>query len=584
MAAPQFRGSKRRSALLKYLVEKAVAGEQPKEYAIGVDVFEKEPDYDPRLDPSVRVEVRRVRSKLEGYYAEEGRNDPIRIEIPKGSHAAVFRPVVEAVPMDFVRNGPRFWIAITGVVVAVGVLGWMALRGPELRSRINSVVVLPFANLTGDPSKEYLADGVTEQLTDFLAQIASLRVVARTSAFQFKGKRADVRDIGKRVSADAVIEGSVRLIDGKLRVTVQINRSADGYHILSRTFDCTTQDLGRIENEMVGPVVAVLRPGPPVAKRRTPDPQAHDLYLKARAYRGEGTQAAFDQAIICLRQAIERDPEYADAYAALSNVYAAGATNFSSEPAEYAKRAKAAATRALELDPSEAVAYAALGTVDSIVMLNWKVGEEELRHAIRLMPQGALAHNRLGMLLMAEGRFPEAIRELRLAENLDPLVAAPGATVGLALYMSRDFEGALRQFTRVRDLHPDTAVIHGFLGLVWEAKHDFGRAMTEYQTLAAKQPHSARPYLALLFAESGHQAEAREMLAKIEHPDDEEPPSAFDIAAIYGALGDKDSAFRWLDRAYENRQIWFVKIHPALEPLRRDPRYRALLRKCGLAN
>ncbi len=153
------------------------------------------------------------------------------------------------------------------------------------------MVVLPFENLTGDPNNEYLAGGVTEQLTDSLAQIPSLRVVARTSAFQFKGKAVDVREIGRHVDAGAVIEGSVRSLNGGLRLTVQVNRAADGYHILSRTFDGRLADLGRLENDLAAPVVAALRPGLSLARQRTPDPQAYDLYLKARAVRALGTPA-----------------------------------------------------------------------------------------------------------------------------------------------------------------------------------------------------------------------------------------------------------------------------------------------------
>ncbi len=601
IASDEFRSSARRTKLLSYLVEKAIAGEPVKEYGIGVDVFDKPESYDPRTDPSVRVEIGRVRSRLSAYYANGGGADPVRIEIPRGSYLPVIEPA--GLPVVETDGGPdaavhdegfhrtaaqprrnrrrsMLYMAVAALLTALG-LGWYF----ELSRRaIDSVVVLPFANLTGDPNDDYLADGVTEGLTDALAQAPQLRVVARTSAFQFKGRAADIRDIGRRVNAGAVIEGSLRLQNGEFWLTMQVNRARDGYHILSRTFRGAPSELGRLESEMAAPALAAIRPGAAIAARRAPDPQAYDLLLKARALRGDGTRESFENQLRFLNRAIERDPSYADAYAMLAGAYSGAAMNFADEPLDFGNHARAAARKAIELDGNSAQAYAALGSVDGMIFLDWKRGEGELRRALRLMPQSAAAHNHLGLLLTAQGRFPEALRELRAAESLDPLVAAPGATVGVALYASRDFDGALAQFERVFEHHPEAAVLHGFIGMAWEGKRRFDQAAAEYFQLEKTQPEIARSYQAQLYAATGRRAEARRLLDVMEHPAAPAPPNAFDIAAVYSALGDRDAAFQWLDRAYQQRKVWFLEVHPMLDPLRSDPRFTALLRKCGFSD
>ena len=586
LASPVLGGAERRGRLLKYLVEKALAGEPVKEYGIGVDVFEKPVDYDPRLDPSVRVEIGRLRARLKDYYSLAGPGAQIRIEIPKGSYVPVFDPPLAReqaprAPWPARQTSRAALIGATlGVlaVLAAAVLMWRHFAKPP---EIQSAMVLPFENLTGDPHNDYLADGVTEQLTDSLAQVSTLRVVARTSAFQFKGKSADIREIGRKVNADAVVEGSLASVDGRLRLTVQVNRSRDGYHIFSRAFEGGPHDLARLENEIAGPVLTAIRPRAFIAGRADPDPEAYDLFLKARALRGDGTRAASEQAVAYLHEAIERDPGYADAYAALAGVYASAASNFASNPIEYANQAKAAAAKALELDPGSSAAYSAMGFMDSLILLDWKRGEEELRKSIALMPQNAAGHNHLGSVLNAQGKFPESIAELQKAADLDPLVAAPLVTLGLAYFMSRKYDQAMRRFTEARDLHPEAVIIHSFVGLAWEGKGQFDRAMEEYRVVERKSPLAARAFVAHLLAETGKRAEARALLQEMEHPADASP-NAFDIAVVYTALGDKDAAFQWLDRALERRIVWFLKVHPFLDPLRDDPRFAALLKKAGL--
>lgn len=594
LALPSF-AARRRGKLLRYLVEQKLAGRagQVNEYGIALDVFERPASFDPRTESTVRAEMSRLRRTLADHYEGPGAADAWQVLLPARGHVPIIQardqPAAETPKAPAPKAAAPRSRLVPGLALALAVAAVTILLVAEMvrywhpAAPFRSVVVLPFANLTGDSHNEYLADGVTEQLTDALAQIPSLRVVARTSAFQFKGKGVDIREIGRRVGADAVIEGSLQLLNGKLRLTAQVNRSADGYHILSRRFEGAMQELGRLESEMVPPVVATLRPGTPVARRRTPDPQAYDLYLQARAYRARGTREAFDQAVAYLNRAIEHDPNYADAFAGLAGVYASAAVNFATEPLEYASEAKANAAIALRLDPLCSRAEAAQGFVDSMVFLDWSKGERELRRAVALMPQSAPNHNWLGTILLAQGRFPEAIAEQQTGESLDPLVPAVGSA--FAYYLARRYDDALERFLKARDLNPDVIAIHPFIGAVLQEKGQFDKAMAEYQLALSKIPDQVNPRIALLLATMGKRDEARKMLASLEHPKvGESPASAFDLAAIYGALGDRDTAFQWLDRAYERRIVWPLKVHPVMDPLRGDPRYAQLLKKTGLAD
>jgi len=587
--SPEFASRRRRCQLLEHLVARKLAGEEEQisEYGIALDVFQKPASFDPRLDATVRVEISRLRRALAEHYSGPGKADPWRIEFPSRGYVPSITPTPgQPAPQDLPAERPRFtkrrftklqWIAAgVALILTASLAAWRLGR----QGAIQSIVVLPFANLTGDANNEYLADGVTEQLTDSLAKIPALRVVARTSSFQFKGKGVDIREVGRRVNADAVVEGSLRLIDSHLRITVQVNRSADGYHILSQTFDGGLQDLGRLETALVLPVLAAIRPGLTLPKRASPDPEAYNLYLKARARRGLGTLAAFQEAVGFLDQAIQRDPEFADAYAGLATAYASASSNFASDPEHYAKRATAASAKALELDPFSAPAYAAQGYVDAMIFMHWSAGEQKLRSAIRLMPGSPLAHNWLGITLLARGRFEEALKELRTVEDLDPLV--PDVTLGLGYFLARRYDDALRQYAKVLRLHPDLVAIHPFIGEAWEAKRDYAKAMAEFQAAGPEVP-SVKADMTLLLAVMGKEADARRMLGELENPGPAAaPPNALAIAAIYGALGDRDRAFEWLERAYRAHVIWPIKVHPFLDPLRKDPRFAVLVAKAGL--
>ncbi len=580
LLSPGF-SSKRRAQLLRYLVEETLAGRQDQvtEYGIGLDVLQRPESFDPRVDSTVRSEMSRLRRSLAEYYEGVGAGDAVRFEFPGRGYAPVFATGAgKSSATPAARQDPRMmvWGAVAAVaLVAVAVTAWrMVPHGGPLRAAI----VLPFVNLTGDPGNEYITDGLTEGLTDQLARIASLRVVARTSAFQFKGKNTDIREVGRRVQADAVIEGSLRKVGDGFRLTVQVNRASDGYHILSRSFDGTPREVARLERDMALPVIAALRPGATPPAGHLPTPEAYDLILKVDALGGRMVQEQTYQKVLgYLNEAIQDDPQYADAYGLLAEAYVVGATNVTIDSLYALPRVRAAALKALELDPSSARAYDAIGYADAMLQMDWKHGEEELRAASRLMPQNPAIHDHLGHVLMLQGKFEPALRELRISQDLNPLL--PAAAIGYCYFFARRYDDALSEWLKISQINPDLVVMHELIGMAWEMKGDYAKARSEYEKFMANYPGEEEPRLVHLLAVSGKKDEARRHVEKMAVPD---YPDPLDLAAIYAALDDREKAFHWLEQLVSKRQGWMLKVHPFLDPLRGDPRYTELLKQAGL--
>jgi len=575
--------SKRRGELLRYLVERTLAGaaDSLTEYSIALDVFRKPESFDPRKESTIRAEMSRVRKALAEYYEKGGADDTWRFEFPAGGYAPAFVRVNRAEPRPDLHRASSRWrqwgrIAAAVLVCASGLAFW---RFERAQPGVRSVIVLPFVNLTGDSGNDYLADGFTDDLTDALARVASFRVVARTSAFEFKGKATDIREIGRRVEVEAAVEGSLRTMEGRLLVTVQVNRTTDGSHIFSRVFESGPREESRIEQDMVPPVLAALRPGYSFSGIRTPGPEAFDLVLRARALRGYGLPDRFDRAVGLLNQAIENDPQYGGAYAELASAYAGAATNGFVDPAGAAAEVDAAANRAIQLDPISALAYASEGYVHAMVLGDWKRGEKELRDALRLMPEDAAMHQRLGLVLLVQGRFADALSEVRRAAELDPLVPATGTSIGMVYFMQRKYDRALDAWRNLAALHPDAVALHALLGMALEAERNYSEAGKEYSTFAAQDPVSSDLRMMHLMAVSGRPAQARQLAERLGKT---KAGDGLDFAATYGALGEFDKAFEWLSRACEKHSCWMLKVHPFLDPLRGDRRYAGFLKRAGL--
>ncbi len=570
---------------LEYVVEQKLAGkeEEIREAALGAVVFQRGRNFDPRIDPVVRVEARRLRMKLAAYYSAEGAADRVRIELPRGGYVPDFKfPATEpqsAEPQPPVSTSrfPNWRLAavILGLTaaVAVGFRFWP-------RPAPAAVAVLPIVNLTGDPANDYLCDGLAAELTGTLARLPQLRVTASTSTIILKGKAIDARGIGVQLGVGHLMEGSVLRLGDQVRLTLAVSRTSDGSRVMSRSYEGGLLDLTGRQTELAAPLVAALDPGARAPERRKPAPEAHDLFLKAAALRAIPGEEAFRKSLAYLNEAIRIDPEYADAYAALADRYVTTGANLSPAPLELIKLGKATAARALQLDPNCAAAYGAMGYANALYLLDWKAGEDELRHAIRLDPSGNEFYQSLGRVLMYQGRFDEAQVQFRKSEELDPLSAVSSLFKGIVLYYQRRWNEAAERFQSVERSHPEYLMVHWWLALVWLEKGETVKAEQEIRRLPASLADFAK--VGLLTGRARFE-EAKALLEKLEHPaPGQGPPRAFNLGCIYAALGDSDRAFKWLEQAYQDRKITQVKVEPLLDPIRGDPRYAELLRKTGL--
>jgi TolB-like protein/Tfp pilus assembly protein PilF/tRNA A-37 threonylcarbamoyl transferase component Bud32 len=461
--------------------------------------------------------------------------------------------------------------------------------GPAPPARPASVAVLPFRNLGPDSREEYMSDGMTEDLINALGRVPELRVVARTSAFTFKGKAEDVRKVGAQLNVGAVVEGSFRKLGDTLRVTAQLVNVADGYQLWSERYERPSAQLLTLEDELARAILRALSPrgtgglDTSRAARPTDNPEAYKLYLKGRYHLGRLSEEDYRKALGYFDKAIGLDPTFALAYSGLAETYGVLYASFL-PPAEGMPKAKAAARRALELDPSLAEAYAALGYVQLEYEWDWHGAEQSFRRAVELKPNYARARLYYGQLLVSLGRFGEAAAQLNLGRQLDPLSLDLEVTAVWPLFYGRRYGEAIDA------LRKTIATDSNFLGAqfrlaeAYSLKGEFGLAQARLERLRVLMGDHADVLgrLGYFYAVSGQrqkaQAIADSLRARYRKGDADE---AYALAMVHTALGEKGRALGWLETAYAERSTWMalIKVAPELDALRGEPGFRALLHK-----
>jgi TolB-like protein/tetratricopeptide (TPR) repeat protein len=599
LASDLFLNAHRLSNFLRFSVERVLRGEgeQIKEYLIGTEVFGRSSSYDPRTDPVVRVEAGRLRLKLTEYYRTQGQSDPVIIDLPKGTYAPAFlhrssRLETEQSKLGLANLGwgGRVWAAaLAAIAVTAAVSAYYFHARNRAASFPASVAVLPFLNLTGSSENDYLSDGFTEELTTALSEVQGLRVVARTSAFQFRGKSEDVRRIGEQLNVGAVLEGSVSRSDDELHVTAQLISTQNGYHLWTGTYDGEHSEIYAIEKQIVRQTIrrlgiAATGQERTSANRRTENPEAHDLYLEGRYYWNKRDLPDMERSVQLFKAAIQKDPKFALAYAGLADTYVIIGGNGQKPLSEVVPRAKAALTRALELDPNLGEAHATLALLHSEISGERRGLEPELRRAVELSPGYPSAHHWLGLILSTEGHFEEADAELRKAQILDPL--SPMITEGVAenFYHWRRYDDAIEQ---VRRMHQMGSGLGDYvLGRAYVEKAMYQDAVAVFSALRKGDRASlALTNLAIAYAAAGKKAEARSLLREATTlRDGYIPPYWIGVAYLY--LGEKDNAFQWLQKAYRQNDpmLGNMKVDPMLDPIRSDRRYVELLGKADLSD
>ena len=595
-----FANARRLRELLSFVVQRTLDSDpgRLKEQEVGAEVYGRELSYDPHNDPVVRVAARQLRFKLTDYYAVEGQADPVRISLPKGGYVVAFaaQDVVAAPAMPEIsasRKTRPFARTVAGLAALIAIVAagawFVTVRSPA--PRIRSIVVLPFQNLSGDPANDYVSDGLTEELTGALVRIPNLRVVARTSAYQFKGKGEDIRNIGQKLNVDAVLEGSVLRAGSRLRVTAQLNRTSDGYHVWAERYDREVQDAVSLQDEIARAVSVHLETpaaAAPAPQRHTESVEAHNNYLMGRYLFNQRTEANMRKGIAYFQKAVALDPNYAAAYASLASSWLVLLGNDYARSAEAAPQIRDFATRAVALDPTLGEPHAALGLLSFEYDWNWPTARRELQRAIELEPGDELCHHFYAVALLWEGEAPEAIAELQKAVELDPLAAAgKGALIFFYAY-ARQPDRAIEEARRVLDAFPNFFLAHASLGAAFEQKRMYPEAIAEFERELALSPGDpdALRRAAHAYAAAGNRAKALPLLAKLLHPaaGTYVPPS--DLAVVYAGLGDKPHCLAWLGRGLEERAPGMMEIHvdPAFDWLRGDPDFQALINRVGLWN
>ncbi|MGE3436466.1 MAG: protein kinase [Blastocatellales bacterium] len=464
-------------------------------------------------------------------------------------------------------------------------------RSPYRTEASASIAVLPFANISADEENEYFCDGLAEELLNALAKIDALKVAARTSAFSFKGKNAEAREIGKTLNVNTVLEGSVRKAGSRIRINVQLVNAADGYQLWSERYDREMKDIFDVQDEITLAVVDALKvkllgeEKSALLKRHTSNADAYEFYLRGLSYFNRWTPDDFQKAIESFCQAIAIDPCYASAYAALSNAYTEMAFFSFSPPDEWMPKAKEATSKALDLDDTLAEAHNSLAIIKMYYDRDYAGAEREFTRARALDPGSAHLHMWYGWYLGVMARFDEGLKVLQQAWELDSLSGPINFGIGSIFHWSRQPERAIERFRKILELNPNYAVASSFLAEAYEQQGDFVSALATIERLqqTANDPLTLST-VGYVYAKSGDQHKAREILNELERRSNQGYVAAPNFAHVYAGLGDREQALAWLDKACNERSLWmtFLKVDPKFDLLRSDPRFAGLLRRIGL--
>jgi len=462
--------------------------------------------------------------------------------------------------------------------------------------RTATLAVLPFVNVSSDPENDYFCDGLAEELLNFLGRVEGLRVVARTSAFSFKNKDADVSTIARLLAVDSVLEGSVRRSGNQLRISVRLVSAPDAYHIWSQSYDREMRDIFALQEEITLAVVGALevkllsQERHRLLNRPAVSQEVYELYLKGRYFLNKRTDTSLRQAVAYFQRAIDIDPDFALAHAGLADAFAYLGYAFGTmPPAQAMPRARAAAIKAQELDPLAAEPHTSLAIVHLFFDWDWTAAENEYVQAAKLDPNYPTNHHFQAIYLAAIWRrFDEAINEATLALSLDPLSIPLHNIAGLLNLDAGRFDEAISMWRKVLELEPTASAPHNEIGWVYELQGDHKSAAEEYAlALEAANEHGAAGNLRKIFAAQGiddlRRSKVDFFLEKWEqrggwHGD------AYSLAVNYARLGDQDRTLHWLERAFRMRSgllVW-LNIQPAFNFLRTDPSFVDLTSRIGL--
>jgi adenylate cyclase len=562
--SPRFISSARLCRFLTHIVNRTIRGDlnSLKEFSIAMEVFDRTSKYDPNVDAIVRVEARRLRAKLKEYYEGPGRNDPVLIELRPGSYVPIFR---------WLDAQPRNQRQEIGTAVQAGA----------------SVAVLPFVNMSPDPEQDYFCDGISEEIINSLTRIAGLRVIARSSAFQFKGMSVDIREVGRRLNADVIIEGSVRKAGEQLRITAQAIQPESGHSLWSEVFHRELKDVFAIQEEIAQSVAGLLRVHLPAARARVHpsvrDLEAYTRYLRARFLIHQQSPETLRAALQQLRELIHVFPDYALAYSGMAAAGGFLALFGVVSGRDVYPEVKANAERGYALDPDSGETCTILGGIRGWFEYRWDEALKLYYRALELQPGHAPAHFFLAMALLCQGNIQAAEAGLRRSTELDPLSAGDCARLAYLHYVKGDYRSAAEQLEKSFDLDCDYPEALFYKGLLHFQQQDYD-ATVECLRLARLPLNMG--LLAAAYARQGNRPQAEKCVEELRRLAASQyvTPLAEALAAI--GLKDFDLAFQRLDKAIDHKTMFvnLLAVEPFFHPLRSDHRFTSLLKRLNLSS
>ncbi len=598
LASETFAQSESLKRFLRHVVEAKLEGKKDelKELTLGTEVFERGDSYDPRIDPVVRVQATRLRSKLRDYYQSEGQRDEVVIELPKGSYVPAFGARGKAVELEASSNRRRRWL----LAAAMASIPLLLIAGALFRGRapsatvaaeLRSIAVLPFADMSPDSDHEYYGDGLAEEITTTLGGVGGLSVVPRTSAFRFRASDRDLNAIASELGADAVLQGSVRRSGDTLRIQVQLLDGRDGRQIWTRTYDRPASDAFKIQAEIARSVADAVRKRldvvPGEDQRYVPTAGAYEDYLRATFEREKNTPSSLSRSIEYFDSALDKDPDYAPAHAGLVQSYVLNLLWGFSPPRDTREAAREASERALSLDGENAEALAAAALYRMIYEWDFAGAEAALKRGLSEEGRDTSGlHLVRGLLHATGGRLDEASREMEEAERRLPRSPIAKHLRAAIAFQHGDLEEARAQTASLLEWAPDYPFARLLLSRIEQKLGRFEEAEEALGSFERSVPGTSLGLgsRAVLLAQSGREEEARALLSQLESRRRESyvPPAL--VARVRAALGDVEGSLQELEAAVEERSfpLLFLKVEPDYEPLRAHPRYRGLIQKMGL--
>jgi TolB-like protein/DNA-binding winged helix-turn-helix (wHTH) protein/Tfp pilus assembly protein PilF len=560
------------------------------------------------FDHSLNVAVNRVRDRL-GDSAEK----PRYIETVPGVGYRFVAPVdftTETPLPDFPRPDPPepvvpsstrhpkfirlYWAG--GCALLLAFLAWFAWKrtathpAAAKESLIRSVAVLPLTEIGADAREEYFADGMTEELITELGKMSSFRVISRTSVMQYKSSIRSLPEIGRQLNVDALIEGTVRRSEGRVRITARLVRAAPELLIWQKAYEGDARDILMLQSDVARDIAGNIRarlspqPAPGAVAHRRLDPETHEDYLRGQFFLDRRTAESMNTAVGYFQQAVQRDPEYAQAYVGLAIAYDLLGSYEVLPPNKSFPLAIKFANTALELDDTLSEAYSARGTAEDGYEFDWSAADRDFQRAIALDPNSVLAHHGYGEYFTGLGNAERAISELKIARELDPLSLPLMSAIGRMYREAHQYDEAIQYCKQSLVLDPNFAMGHWCLGQVYLAKRQFAEATSE---LRRADELGTTPLivcdLGCAYAASGKKMEARAILNSLKKKSRFTYVSPYLIASIYSELGENDEAFKWLEKAYDTRDgLSYLAADPMIDPLRSDTRYLSLVERLKL--